>query len=475
MTPYVLLDNQVSSGREGRLTMRSSKELAPFGLPFWLDLKRPQYPQLNRNLSVDAVVIGAGIAGLKVARCLMRHGVTVVILEGSRVGEGASSRNQGTINHSAEMRYLACISSHSRKTAQELWELGFENHRLLYEQIDEFDIDCNYQREGSTTLVRRDVEGWKNLMISYREEYDRLREDGFDVTLLDETAAAEVAGNDQFAGGMCYNADAQFHSGKYVLGLAHGVSRLQGVQLYEGTRVRSVEPTGAVTRVVTNRGVVTAPLVFLATNALVPQFVSRLERSLRAERGQVFVTEPLDVRPCRGSFNTHRAWWREIIEPDGRFRLLFGGGRTRDDPDSLFPQFRPDGNPHPALETEGFRPSVAHQNRLEVEFGKLFPRFAKADITHRWGGLQSFTADSLPKIGMFDPERRIFGLAGFCGRGNCHSDVGAEYVVARALGVDSSLPERFVTLMETLMTVERPSAEWLPWPSAFDDAVTHHP
>ncbi|MBP89747.1 MAG: hypothetical protein CMJ64_24085 [Planctomycetaceae bacterium] len=58
---------------------------------------------------------------------------------------------------------------------------------------------------------------------------------------------------------------------------------------------------------------------------------------MHAERRQVLVTEPLAGRPCRGSFGTNLAWWREIIEPDGRFRFLFGGGRERDEPDSLLP------------------------------------------------------------------------------------------------------------------------------------------
>ncbi|MBM4005629.1 MAG: hypothetical protein FJ295_20460 [Planctomycetes bacterium] len=66
----------------------------------------------------------------------------------------------------------------------------------------------------------------------------------------------------------------QFHSGKYVIGLARGVSQ---------------HP--------------------------------------RAERRQVLVTEPLAQRPCRGSFGTAMAWWREISEPDGT-RVWFVVDRT---------------------------------------------------------------------------------------------------------------------------------------------------
>jgi gamma-glutamylputrescine oxidase len=447
--------------------MSSSLELSRFGLPFWLDLPRPSFPTFDRDISVDSVVIGAGIAGLKIARSLGRHGSPAVVLEGSRVGEGASARNQGTVNHSPGMPYPDCIQKNSREVARRLWQLGLENHRLLREQIDEYQIDCDYQVDGMTSLVRRDVPGWEELLESYRAESELLRSDGFDVTLLDEREASKSGGSDLFVGGLRYESDAQFHSGKYVLGLACGVDRLDNISLYEDVRVQDIQRSGAQSRVITNRGVVTTERVFLATNALAPQFVRHLDPSLRAERGQVLVTQPLDERPCRGSFGTSQAWWREIIEPDGRFRFLFGGGRERDEPDSLLPQFQSDGAPHPQLETDGFRPSLAHQERLETQLAILFPHLRKVGITHRWGGLQSFTADSVPKIGLFDAERRIYGIAGFCGRGNCHSDVGAEHLVSMALGLQASTQECFADLIESLMSVDRASADWAPWKHAF--------
>ena len=60
-------------------------------IPYWLDIERPGFPVLDHDRTADAVVIGAGIAGLKTARCLARLGWEVVVLEGARVGEGASS------------------------------------------------------------------------------------------------------------------------------------------------------------------------------------------------------------------------------------------------------------------------------------------------------------------------------------------------------------------------------------------------
>lgn len=435
-------------------------DLQKMGLPFWLDMQRPELPVLDRNLSADAVVVGAGIAGLKIARALNRRGIETVVLESARVGDGASGRNQGSINHGPGLTYTEFLERHSRDTARQLWRLGQENHRLLCEQIDEYGIDCDYQIDGMTSLVRRDQPGWEQLAEDQRHEAGLLTEDGFDVSFLDEHSASDVGGSSLYAGGLRYNSDAQFHSGKFVIGLAEAVADLPGVAVYHRSGVESIRAAGDETSLLANGYEVRARGVFLSTNALVPQFVPDLARPLRAERGQVLVTEPLADRPCRGSYGTAMAWWREILEPDGRFRLLFGGGRTREEADSLFPQFVEPGRPNPRLATEGFRPSSAHQQRLDDQFTLLFPRLAGVQVTHRWGGLQSFTADELPQIGRFDPDRRIYGMAGFSGRGNCYSDVGAEYLAAMAFDGDHSLAPEMCRLIEDLMAPRRAAADW---------------
>jgi gamma-glutamylputrescine oxidase len=358
------------------------------------------------------------------------------------------------------MSYVECIARHSRDTARQLWQLGLENHRLLREQIDNYQIDCDYQVDGMTTLARRNLPGWEDLAAKQQREYDLLSEDGFDVCFLDEDEAQNDTGNAVYACGLCYNNDAQFHSGKFVVGLAQAIAELPHVTLYERSRVDHIKSVGVETAVRVNGCELRARRVFLSTNALVPQFIPELECPLRAERRQVLVTGVLPERPCRGSFGTALAWWREIMEADGRFRLLFGGGRTREEPDSLFAQFDQHGQTHPRLESEGFRPSAAHQQRLDTQFALLFPQLASVDVTHRWGGLQSFTADNLPQIGLFDADREIYGIAGFCGRGNCYSDVGAEQLAAKAFGRNPQLAADFSALIESTMAPDRTSANW---------------
>ncbi len=49
--------------------------------------QKVQYPKLQKDVSADVVVIGAGIAGLSVAYNLVKEGKKVIVLEARVIGE----------------------------------------------------------------------------------------------------------------------------------------------------------------------------------------------------------------------------------------------------------------------------------------------------------------------------------------------------------------------------------------------------
>ena len=54
----------------------------PDTLPYWIDsAKLPRFPKLERDESVDVVVVGGGITGLTAAYLLTREGARVALLE----------------------------------------------------------------------------------------------------------------------------------------------------------------------------------------------------------------------------------------------------------------------------------------------------------------------------------------------------------------------------------------------------------
>ena len=54
----------------------------PDTVPYWIDsAKLPRFPKLERDETVDVVVVGGGITGLTTAYLLTREGARVALLE----------------------------------------------------------------------------------------------------------------------------------------------------------------------------------------------------------------------------------------------------------------------------------------------------------------------------------------------------------------------------------------------------------
>ena len=381
-------------------------------------------------------MVGAGIVGLKLARHLAQYGLSVAVLEGTSIGDqAASARNQGCLQRVVG-DYLAMGDD-----AAPMERLGLENRRMIREQIAQYGIECDLLETHECSLICSDTPGSEQLLSAYRAEAAARQADGFSCHYMEqEEARAKGAGgheNGLYIGGICHDGDmaATFHSGKYLFGLARGVGAIDGVEIWEHARVVSIaDRSDGVTLTTATGRTVAAAHGFIATNACVPQFVPRLADCLRAERGQMAVTEPLDRRACVGcagvsgiGVDTPPTAYKDIPEPDGRWRLMVTGCRWREHErnDSIFPQFSADGSPHPRLESEGMAPSQGHQDRIDRAFARVFPHLAAAGVAfaYRWGGLQCFTADDHPIVGPVSTTGRLHTLAGLSGRGNGFSDV----------------------------------------------------
>src|SRR5437763_14960883 len=84
----------------------------------------PARPALTHNLDVDLCVIGAGLAGLTVAREVARRGWSVAVLEAGQVAGGASGRNGGFVSPGFSEQIDAIVERVGLPRAKELWALS---------------------------------------------------------------------------------------------------------------------------------------------------------------------------------------------------------------------------------------------------------------------------------------------------------------------------------------------------------------
>src|SRR5580692_4072756 len=80
--------------------------------------------RLSFDLDVDIAVVGAGLAGLTVAREAARLGASVAVLEGRHVGWNASGHQLGTVMPGFGLPLAELIARIGFEDTRELWALS---------------------------------------------------------------------------------------------------------------------------------------------------------------------------------------------------------------------------------------------------------------------------------------------------------------------------------------------------------------
>src|ERR1700687_255759 len=96
----------------------ASKTIAPGGA------EMPERSRLSFDLDVDIAVVGAGLAGLTVAREAARLGASVAVLEGRHVGWNASGHQLGTVMPGFGLPIGELIARIGFEDTRELWALS---------------------------------------------------------------------------------------------------------------------------------------------------------------------------------------------------------------------------------------------------------------------------------------------------------------------------------------------------------------
>src|ERR1700736_4326496 len=84
----------------------------------------PERSRLTFDLDVDIAVVGAGLAGLTVAREAARLGASVAVLEGRHVGWNASGHHLGTVMPGYGLPIGELMARIGFEDSRELWSLS---------------------------------------------------------------------------------------------------------------------------------------------------------------------------------------------------------------------------------------------------------------------------------------------------------------------------------------------------------------
>ncbi len=379
----------------------------------------PDTPALSADMECDLAIVGAGFTGLSAALHAARERSSVVVLEASEPGWGASGRNGGEVLPGLKLLPDEICDLMGREAGERLVAFSEEGPDLVFDLIQRYAIKCEATRAG--WIRQAHTKGAEaGLQANLKQLVDR----GYDAHWLDAPQAAAQLGTDTWHGAIMDTRGGTVQPFGYARGLCRAAQQ-EGAQVYGQSPVSDVKRVEGKWRVTTARGVVVADKVLLATNAYTgfhcPQLNERLARSIIPAASFLVATEPLSdnlqktILPEGQCFSDSR---RFLLygRKDAAGRMLLGGRGLLREPKG--------------------RADFGH---VEKALRKAYPMLSDVKFTHHWSGRLAVTRDYLPHV--HEPEPGLLMALGYTGRGVALATaLGGAMGIYAATGDKSHLP-----------------------------------
>lgn len=391
-------------------------------------------PQLQGDHVADVCVIGGGFTGVSSALHLAERGYNVILLEGARIGWGASGRNGGQLYNTQRKPQAELESRFGKQTAHRLWDLSQEAVEMVVHRVRRHQIPCDLKPGILVVAAKR------NHVEELKADIDKLHEDyGYNKTRFvgrDETAY--LTGTDRFHAGELNQGCYHLHPLNLALGMAAAAEQA-GAKLFEQSPVQRYTQSDP-SIVTTPQGTVKARFVVLACNGYLGNLEPQIAGKAMPINNFVLATEPFnDIRAKR--LNP-----RDLAFADTKFvvnywrlsadrRLVFGGGETYS---SRFPA-----------------DIKAFVRRFML---KVYPQLEDVRIDYAWGGTLAVTLKRLPHFGRLAPN--VIFAQGFSGQGVALANLAGKLIAETISGI----AERF-DVMANLPTPSFPGGTLLRHPA----------
>ncbi len=368
----------------------------------------PRYAPLMGDTTADLCVVGGGCTGLSAALHAAERGLSVVLLEGGRIGWGASGRNGGQIIPGLRKGAVELIARYGEGEARALFDLALGARALALDLIQRHVIDCDLKLTGHLAAAAKPAD-----LDHYAHEIEALARvmDYPHARLVPKADMARELAAPAYHGGLIDDLGGHYHPLNYTIGLARAATGA-GVSIHEASAAVRLSETAAGVRVETARGAVTAANVILAGDALLPpDLAPRIASHIMPVANYIVATEPLADPAALIAHDRAVSDSRFVVNyfrltADGR--MLFGGGERY--------------STRPPRDIAAF--ASQHMRRV-------FPQLAKARIDYGWGGLVSITRTRLPHLGR---EGGVYFAHGYSGLGAILSTLAGKLTAQAIMG-----------------------------------------
>jgi len=388
-----------------------------FGSLFWPNSYREpvSYPELHGRLGKKAVIIGGGVTGVICGYMLISSGIDTVLIEQNRIGTGSTSANTGLLQYSNDKMLSELVKALGETDAVRFYRACKQASEKLCDISETLPRGTEFKRRSSLYYASAPQD--KEML---RKEYDTLVTHGFYADWWEE---AQIAAHFPFrrSAAIVTRGDAEVNPYVFVHALAEEAVK-RGLEIYEGTKMLSVEPRSEGYTIVTGSGRIEANHVVYAVG-YTPEAAGGRWPKTKLHRSYAIVTNPL---PSLAEWHERFLLWETArpylyLRTTSDNRIIIGG---------LDEYLR-----QPVASKQELR---AHSMRLLAELRRLFPAYSP-EIRYEWNATFGESADGLPWIGE-DPDRPAqYYCLGYGGNGTIYSYLGAEIIRDRILGVPNAV------------------------------------
>lgn len=380
----------------------------------------PKFPTLDRDLTVDVVVVGAGITGMTAAYLLKSQGRRVALVERGRCGGVDTSYTTAHLTYVTDERLTSLVSSLGEDHARAVWDAG----RAAIAQIDEIiqteHIACAFEwvpgyLHTPVAEVAADDE-------ALQKEADLAAGLGFDAQYVDSVPFVRRPG-------VMFEAQARFHPLRYLAGLVTQIGG-DGSSVFEHTDVTEVSDQS----VKAGDHTIHADYVVIATHDPMMGKASYLSASLLQTKLFLYSTYVVGGTVAHGTVPDALFWdtgdpyyyLRVVERRDDRDLVILGGADHR---------------------TGQVTDTKECYEQVEEMLRRLVPG---VDVTKHWSGQVIQTHDGLPYIGETAEDQ--FVATGFSGNGMTFGTLAAMMACDAATGRVNPWKELFDVGRTTVST-----------------------
>ncbi len=388
--------------------IREESSLPGRPVSYWIDTTDPEPRETlaEQTIDVDVAILGGGIAGITLADELKRLGASVAVIEMRRIGCGVTGHTTAKITVQHGEIYADLEEAHGGDAATLYASAQKTALEHIAETVASRGIECDFGRAPSYLFSQNEA-----TRESLEREAEAAQRAGVPMELLDAAPLPFPT-----TCGVRLADQALFHPLRYLLALAEGIPG-DGSHLFERTRALEIDEDGSRAIVTTDRGLVRADNVVLATHYPFYDKAALFAR-MHAERSYalaVELTEPPEAGMYYSSEDGGRSVrWHPVA--DGGLAIVAGEGHK------------------------------AGQGGDERERYQALARWASEHlgaqrVTHHWSTQDNHAADRLPFIGRMPGTPTVWVATGFGSWGMTNGTMAATMLAARIAGGTSELDD----------------------------------